>query len=170
MTCEICGKKPATVHYTAYENSQPKEMHVCHDCAVEKGILVDASEKDKFSIQDPLINMFGGAEAPASGVGKTQCPSCGLLFSGFRETGRLGCAGCYEAFQVQLRPLLRRIHGNLDHTGKRPEGNSEAASRRDILHQLTKELDLAIAGENYEKAAELRDRIRALREEQEAGK
>ena len=43
MTCEICGKKPATVHYTAYENSQPKEMHVCHDCAVEKGILVDAS-------------------------------------------------------------------------------------------------------------------------------
>ena len=29
---------------------------------------------------------------------------------------------------------------------------------------------LAIAGENYEKAAELRDRIRALREEQEAGK
>ena len=170
MTCEICGKQPATVHYTAYENNLPKEMHVCHECAVEKGILVDPSDKDKFSIQDPLVHMFGGGEAPAAGVGKTHCPSCGLLFSGFRETGRLGCAQCYEAFQVQLRPLLRRIHGNLEHPGKRPEGNSEASSRRDIMHQLTKELDLAIAGENYEKAAELRDRIRELREQQEAGK
>lgn len=167
MTCEVCGKKPATVHYTAYENNQPREINVCHACAVERGILVEADTKEQFSIQVPLANMLGGGDTPAAAIGKTQCPGCGMLFSGFKETGRLGCAACYDAFQVQLQPLLRRIHGGVTHTGKHPQAGSDAGHRRDLIHRLQEELDLAVAGENYEKAAEIRDRMRELQSAEE---
>lgn len=173
MKCENCGKNPASVHYTAYENNQPKEMHVCHDCAVDKGIVVvpseTESEKEKFSIQDPIISMFGDLAGQENKVGKIQCANCGILYSTFRETGRLGCALCYESFQVQLQPLLRRIHGNLVHAGKSPEGEGEHVERRSQLKKMQEELDSAIHRENFERAAEIRDQIRELRQEEEAG-
>lgn len=167
MICEICGKNPATVHYTAYENSQTKEMHVCQGCAVDKGIVVVTGDKEKFSIADPVVALFGGAGAAELKGARVQCPSCGLLFSGFRQTGRLGCADCYEAFTGQIRPLLRRIHGNQNHVGKSPRREAGALSRRSQLQQMQAELELAIGRENFERAAELRDRIRILRSDAE---
>ena len=168
MTCENCGKNPATVHYTAYQNSQPKEMHVCQECAVEKGIIVVSPDKEKFSIQDPVISMFGDLAGQEARIGKIQCPSCLLLYSGFRETGRLGCARCYESFEVQLRPLLRRIHGSLSHAGKVPLADGDHVARRTRLQKLQEDLDQAIGRENFERAAEIRDQIRGLREQEEA--
>lgn len=167
MKCESCGKNPATVHYTAYENNQPREMHVCQQCAVEKGIVIVLSDKEKFSIQDPIISMFSDLAGQEARVGRIQCPSCGQLYSGFRETGRLGCARCYETFSVQLKPLLRRIHGNVNHTGKAPSGDTGQVERRTLLQRLQEELEMAVSRENFEKAAELRDRIRQLHGQEE---
>ena len=168
MKCENCGKNPASVHYTAYENNQPKEMHVCHECAVEKGIVVVQSEndkeKEKFSIQDPIISMFGDLAGQETKVGRIQCPTCGILYSTFRETGRLGCAQCYESFQVQLQPLLRRIHGNLVHAGKAPSAEGQEVELKNRLRKMQEELESAIHRENFERAAEIRDRIRELRQ------
>lgn len=168
ITCEVCGQNPATVHYTAYENNQTREMHVCQGCAVEKGIVVVAADKEKFSIADPVMALFGEAATPELRGAHVQCPGCGLLFSGFRQTGRLGCAGCYEAFAGQIRPLLRRIHGNQNHVGKAPRREAGALSRRSQLQQMQAELEMAIDRENFERAAELRDRIRILRAESDA--
>jgi protein arginine kinase activator len=170
MKCENCGKNQASVHYTAYENNQPKEMHVCQDCAAEKGIVIVSSEA-KFSIQDPIIAMVGELGSQDAEIGRIQCPSCGLMFSGFRETGRLGCARCYESFEVQLKPLLRRIHGSTGHLGKSPAKTSGQATVRSQLRKLQQKLETAIMCENFEKAAELRDQIRqvkSLKEETES--
>jgi len=164
MNCENCGKNPASVHYTAYQNNEPKEMHICHECAVDKGIIVDPKDTEKFSIQDPIISLFGDTSGAEARIGRIQCPTCGLLFSGFRETGRLGCAGCYEAFKVQLRPLIRRIHGNLSHTGKSPAKEGDFVDLRSRLERLQQDLDQAVARENFERAAELRDEMKNLRE------
>src|SRR5512140_245030 len=172
MKCESCGKNPASVHYTAYENNEPKEMHVCHECAIEKGIVVVPSETDKdggkFSIQDPIISLFGDLAGQESKMGRVQCPACGILYSTFRETGRLGCAQCYQSFQVQLAPLLRRIHGNLAHAGKSPVGEGEQVERRNRLRKMQEELESAIHRENFERAAEIRDSMKQLREEEQA--
>jgi protein arginine kinase activator len=168
MTCENCGKREAKVHYTAWENNQPKELHVCQECAVEKGIVVTASDPNKFSIQEPVIALIGDTAIGAR-VGKIQCTSCGLLYSTFRETGRLGCATCYESFVEPLQPLLRRIHGNLSHVGRSPVSQHGADQRRDQLRTLQTEMESAIHRENFERAAELRDRIHRLRDETKTG-
>jgi protein arginine kinase activator len=163
MNCEICGKNPATVHYTAWENNVPKEMHVCQPCAVDKGIVVVPTEK--FSIQEPVISLLGDTAAAEAGLGKVQCDRCGLLYSAFRDTGRLGCPGCYDSFEAQLKPLLRRIHGNLQHTGKGPLREEARTGHRNRIQKMQTELEKAIGRENFERAAELRDELRRLRDE-----
>jgi protein arginine kinase activator len=94
-----------------------------------------------------------------------QCPRCGLLYSSFKETGRLGCSECYAAFQFQLRPLLRRIHGDTRHRGKSPthDGGEQTGTRQ--IQRLHDELQRAVEREEFEKAAGIRDEIRKLETE-----
>ena len=129
MLCQICGKNPATVHFTEIHDNKMSEIHVCERCAEEKGLQTSA-KKHKFEIADLLAGMVDGmTTTEEERVGHVQCPRCGLLYSGFKETGRLGCAECYAAFQFQLRPLLRRIHGDTRHRGKVPTRDGEGVSR-----------------------------------------
>ena len=82
----------------------------------------------------------------------------------FRDTGRLGCAECYQAFGDHLRDLLRRFHGSSQHVGERylvPGVNGEASARSQLL-DLRDQLRRAVENENFELAAELRDQIRVL--------
>jgi len=76
----------------------------------------------------------------------------------------LGCAQCYESFQTHLRDLLRRLHGSSQHVGERyaPPGADDAADPRIQLLDLREQLRRAVDSENFELAAELRDRIRVL--------
>ena len=112
MQCQICGKRPAVVHFTEIVNNKKSEYHVCEKCAEEKGYHVPLV-KTKFSVGDLLAGMVeqpGSAEEAR--VGRVQCPKCGLVYSNFKETGRLGCSECYPTFRSQLRPLLRRVRSD----------------------------------------------------------
>lgn len=62
----------------------------------------------------------------------------------------------------RLDPLFRRIHGNTQHIGKVPERTGGQLKRRKELEQLKQALQRHIASEEFEKAAEIRDRIKAL--------
>ena len=93
------------------------------------------------------------------------CPRCGLSYTEFKAKGRLGCPGCYDAFAPVLEPLLEKVHGKSEHRGRAPKRlESVLASRRRVA-ELEAELQAAVQKEDYEGAARLRDRIRALRQE-----
>ncbi|HZF53099.1 MAG TPA: UvrB/UvrC motif-containing protein, partial [Polyangiaceae bacterium] len=89
------------------------------------------------------------------------CHFCGATARDFRQSGRVGCARCYGAFERSLRELLRRLHGNSRHTGRRYDPPApellEKASQVGILRER---LRRAIEAEQFELAAELRDRLR----------
>ncbi len=162
MLCQVCGKNPATVHFTEIHDNRMTEIHVCERCAEEKGLQA-ASPPQKFDIADLLAGMVDTmTSSDEERVGRVQCPRCGLLYSAFRETGRLGCAECYAAFQVQLRPLLRRIHGDTRHRGKVPARDGEGAVRSRQIQRLHDELQRAVEREEFEQAARIRDEIRRL--------
>src|SRR5216683_6734214 len=99
--------------------------------------------------------------SPADGL---RCAACGGTLRDFREAGRLGCAQCYEAFATHLRDLLRRLHGSSQHVGERYAlpGAAGATDPRLQLLDLKEQLRRAVDNENFELAAELRDRIRVL--------
>lgn len=174
MTCDQCHEREAVIHLTQIVNDEVSTLHLCERCAAEKGVESPGSVQ-----QTPvggLIAAMGkglpAALVPQTGDG-TSCPRCGATLQDFRETGRLGCADCYQTFEPQLRELLRRLHGSTVHVGERYAERRPAAgppapeaagppepSRRQA--ELREQLRTAIEAENFELAAELRDRLRTL--------
>lgn len=168
-TCERCGVRPATVHKVRIENGVRTEKHLCESCARETGEWPELNVGPSWwgsTLGDFIKSFFDlpGPEAPAAelpGRTRQRCPNCGLSWSDFKRLGQLGCSRCYETFERELVPVLKRLHGATDHTGKHPHQRGEAARRR-TLERLREELRQAIEAEQYERAAQLRDQIRAL--------
>jgi protein arginine kinase activator len=175
MLCEECQKRDATVHYTKVVNDQKTEYHLCEQCAREKGELDFPMGFDPgFSIHSLLAGLLDMSN-PSLSVEKkaasaSQCPNCGLDYAQFSKTGRLGCADCYSAFQRQLEPLLRRIQGTSTHSGKVPGRQGDGLKLEREIKRLERELENAVGLEEFEKAAELRDQLRELRQQLTEGK
>lgn len=169
MICESCHQNLATVHLTEIVAKQKKELHLCEDCAREKGDVF----KGHFSVHDFLGGLADAAKKktaekkepakPKAPVIETgPCPACGLSFPEFKASGRLGCFNDYEHFKKELLPLLEKIHGATQHTGRVPSSVGQKIETQKVLTALRKDLNLAIQREEYERAAELRDKIKSL--------
>ena len=163
MLCDHCKERDAVINLTQVEHDSKVTLHLCEQCAAEKGVETGAA-----ALKSPLggfimaMGKSAGSLLPAT-VDGTPCPNCGGTLKDFRETGKLGCAECYAAFEVHLRDLLRRLHGSSQHVGERYQqpGGEDADPARQLL-ELRHQLRQAVDAENFELAAELRDRIRVL--------
>ena len=159
MLCEICKKEEATVHLTKVADQQVKKLHLCEGCKEEMGVDTESpsSITDLFpggNPDEPELTME--ESVPASLV----CPSCEMTKLHFKKSGRLGCVTCYETFEDELFPLIKAMHHSDRHTGKRPSRLSAKAVAQEELMRLQESLSLAIADEQFEEAARLRDEIR----------
>ncbi len=159
MMCQICGKRPATTHVTRTVNGVTTELHVCAQCAAQQGLdLFGGFGMDAGSL-------FGGLfSAPAvHGLGETtRCKTCGSSFRDIAQSGKVGCPDCYVTFYEQLLPSIQRVHGRATHAGKvGSNAGSESKTARE-LESLKEQLNQAIAAQEYEQCAKLRDRIRQL--------
>jgi protein arginine kinase activator len=114
-----------------------------------------------FALADLLLGL-GAAQEIERGGNVTKCPVCGFTQADFKKTGRLGCASCYDTFAEGLSGLIKGMHKGNEHVGKVPTRLQQTIAREQQLKDLQKELRKAVAAENYESAAELRDRIRTL--------
>jgi protein arginine kinase activator len=190
MKCDQCEQE-ATVHETRKVNGKMVERHLCQKCARDKGI--DAQPQisvpellQKYLQHAAEVAKTGAAAgtlaAPAQAGKATSCPACGTGYLEFRQSGLLGCPDCYRAFEQQLAPLLERAHeGGSHHIGKLPKraltGARQAAAPRDLesllggaqeragrIKTLRKQLEEAIAAEQYERAAKIRDELRRMQE------
>ncbi len=153
ISCESCGKERATMHMTDFVAGRAREHHLCERCyAEQEGTVVP------HAVFDQLLQSM----APSlMGLGSRQCPACGISYLEFRHGFRLGCSNDYEVFAEPLDKVLEQVHGATRHCGKIPPGIS-ADSVGDRIHMLRRRQDKAVAGENYELAAELRDHIAKL--------
>ena len=163
MQCDQCGERPAAIHLTQIVNNAVTQAHLCETCAAEKGIQTSASVA-KFHLSEFLASLGKGTgKAEAGGATAEPCSFCGATLADFRETGRLGCSHCYVSFEGHVRDLLRRLHGSTQHVGEvylTPGGRADEPGRR--LTDLREQLRRAVDAENFELAAELRDRIKVL--------
>jgi protein arginine kinase activator len=164
MLCDGCNEREASVHLQQVKDNAVTSLHLCHQCAAEKGIETGAGAV-KFPLSDFLASMGKGPLGQGTAEETTEeCKFCGATLKDFRETGRLGCPRCYDTFETQLRDLLRRLHGSSHHVGEAyliadsgdlDEHDQQVADLRTRLKQ-------AVETENFELAAELRDRLKAL--------
>lgn len=179
MLCDKCKKNEATIYYTEIVGGEKTEMHYCEECASECTnfqFKYSGSNKE-LSLGDLLSSILGNYynNQPVKEESKaavTKCNQCGMTYDEFLQGGKFGCAGCYASFGKQLEKSIRQIHGASSHVGKRPKGfvskTDKILSDLSEVERLSIQLQDAVEKEEFEKAAKLRDKIRALKEKEES--
>lgn len=145
--CEKCGMRPASVFYEENRNGKVTKIQLCSHCAGEMGLL----EQGK----DSLFSFPLFFDQNPSQSGKV-CPNCGMSLSAIQKGGKFGCSACYDTFSSVL-DLTPFIGSGFQGQGDQKEEKKE----EDPISKLKKELIEAVKREEYEKAAALRDKIRA---------
>lgn len=191
MLCEKCKQREATVHRQAIVNGVSHSEHLCSECAAKegKGWMNDFDPffNNDFFSDHGLSNWFQpffqsmGATAPTKQLNQVgACPHCGMTWEDFQKNGLLGCSECYNHFADVLPPLLRRLHGQSEHIGKKPYNSAPAVkpqtpppapqaekAPQTELEKLQQQMREAIDSENFEEAARWRDEIKALKAKEE---
>lgn len=166
MQCDLCKQNQATVFFTQVLKGELQKVNLCEDCSKEKGV----TDPTGFALAEMLWGL-GTTETTSTTPKEKFCAACGLTQSVFRKSGRLGCSECYVTFADNVNHLLKAMHKGVQHTGKSPSGwlqpvVSESAvpapaptPKVNRLEQLNDALKLAVASEQYEEAARIRDEI-----------
>jgi protein arginine kinase activator len=132
-------------------------LHLCEKCAEQEEGGSHKTELNVEQMIQEIVLAAVGHELPRD-LAKLTCPYCGTKYGEFHTLGQLGCPADYEAFHTGLLPLLQRIHGSTEHSGKCPRRVSRPQAE---LIRLRRELRSAVELEDFEEAARLRDLIRA---------
>lgn len=165
MKCQKC-EKTATFHITELTGGKPQELHLCEECAREYLTQPETTDGTPASLAGALAQQLavGQTAADLARLDQQACPVCGITFFEFRNKGRLGCPHDYICFEKELDPLLLNIHGETRHVGKRPTRTPGDTDSHTQLIRLRREMKDAITAEDYERASELRDEIRQVKE------
>lgn len=156
MLCCVCKEKPATVHLTEIKGDKVQKVDLCEACAKSKGV-----NDSSFALADLLLGLGASQEIDQSAGGaELKCSHCGFTQADFKKSGRLGCPECYKTFVEGLEGLLKAMHKGTRHIGKVPAALRRTRDTADRLKTLQKQLAKAIAAEDFEQAATIRDEMK----------
>lgn len=159
MKCEKCGKNEATFYYKETVNGKTTEKRMCMDCAHEEGLdraFCDRTEElfnefdrpfESFFRDDFFGDFFGGRSLFGSMARTMLAP---MLTLPRIEIGMLRPEEKTES--AEEKPAEAETQS---------EENAELSRRRE-MNALRHQLREAVHAENYEKAIELRDKLREL--------
>jgi protein arginine kinase activator len=168
MLCDMCKENSATVHFVKIVNGVKQELNICEDCANKSqqgfGMGSDFKMDTPFTFQNILSGLVDYINKSSQNVRtmEASCPKCGMSYTEFKQSGLMGCSHCYESFGPAILPVIKRVQGNIEHIGKIPLKAGKEIMGKKKLSQYKEQLQKSIIAEEYEKAAEIRDKIRAL--------
>lgn len=153
MTCSICQQNEATMHFKQVSDGAAREMHLCAKCALQADLSIE-----------PIISLTESLLAPEfqkENFPRTekQCAKCEMKESDFQRLSRLGCPACYTSFAKTITPMISNMHKASRHTGRVPA--AETVNRKII--GLERSMKKAVAIQDFEEAATLRDKISELK-------
>lgn len=167
MLCQDCRQRVSTVIYTEVREGTKKVLHLCQACVEKRGIPTPVL-RDPLQVETLFKDMLqqlgeeGGSLDGGHPLDAETCAVCGWSFGKFRETGLLGCPHCYTAFEETLKPLLQGVHGSDEHQGKAYRVGEERLAGEEDENFLREALDEAVRREEFEQAAQIRDRLQQI--------
>jgi protein arginine kinase activator len=187
MLCQICKANPATIHIQEIVNGETNTLHICPECAKKRNLAEGNAANVHFhemlerltqaianSADLKLAGLFEQKQPEEEETADIQCGVCGTSWHAYQKTGKVGCAACYEEFGPRIMEVIRLNHHGSVHCGKTPPETveqwqdpavSERIGLRRELERIRKGLDESIRREEFEQAAELRDKIAAIEAE-----
>ena len=181
--CDICHERPATIGMKMIVNGVMTTQHICSFCAERlsslagggalpagPGMFIQAIHSEHLDkLASGIMDLFKQIENNQNDPNKeneeekeTQenvCSSCGRTLEEFRQTDKLGCKDCYDAFREAVEERVKKLHPGKIHKGRIIK-NADAYDRRARI--LREQMRLAAQEENYAEAARLRDMARDL--------
>lgn len=154
--CKNC-KKEKTIYFTQIIDGKIKKFDLCAECPYALAV----NDPVGFGLAEQLTAAGVHMSEQDAGTGVV-CPACGFSMADLRKTGRLGCPECYVTFRIAIENILKPMHRGLQHMGRSPQHMAEEIELTTQMKSLSSDLDQAVAEENYEEAARLRDRLRAV--------
>lgn len=167
MLCEMCKQKNASVHFVRVVNGVKQTLNICEGCAKQSqgfAFTEDVKLESPFTFQSMLSGLVDYINQSSHSIRNTEtvCPNCGMTYGEFKQRGLMGCGACYKQFSPTIMPVIKRVQGNIEHIGKIPVKSGKEIMEKKRLMSLKEELQKAILEEEYEKAAQLRDKIREI--------
>ena len=153
MICQHCKQHPATTYLSETVNGQKTELYLCDECAAKH-------QSSFLDVGEFMQGFLGQGYVPRR---EKVCPVCKMTEREFYKHSKFGCAACARTFEEQTKKVLHQVQGSGRHTGKVPARGQENVRRQRELEQMEAQLQKAIAAEEYEEAARLRDTIRSMK-------
>lgn len=161
MKCDKCENE-AMLHYQSEINGEKSEYHLCADCARAEGFgeMLDFKPRSMFdsffgrsmSLMDSFFGSPFGMLSDGFFGSRMFTPTLALP----RVMIRVGNEGCKGECDCNTTETAKEKSDNI------PEDAGEGVRAKRELVQLKNQLKCAIKDEEFEKAAELRDKIREL--------
>ena len=165
MKCEHCGKNEVTFVYRSNINGQVEEKHLCSDCAEKLGYTQRITAHNQRMMQNFFGNgFFGGGLlddffAPMPSLMSRMNHLLDDPFDDFfSDMPTLGAPARQSSQQEEKKEDLVE------------KEEQSRFSRMRQMNALRMEMKKAVHQENFERAAEIRDQIKALEAERKESK
>lgn len=166
MLCERCHAHPATVHMVQVVNGHRKEEHLCSECAEKEHVF--QKEQSFFGhgfFDSPLDHFFGGSmlghllEDP---FGTRTLKDQGGQFIEVSPEKLPENESSYDRFKEAIRPSFQKGKNEIPVNEPKAKEKADAPAESEELQALRKELKSCVDREDFERACEVRDKIKAL--------
>ena len=141
------------------------ELHLCQECVFSfnvPDVPIALENMFKGFLEQMQTKMFNVNPQATNATQAVSCTNCGMTGEELRAGGKLGCRECYTSFASEVSAILKNVQSSTRHAGKFPKRTGKEILSIRHASDLRARLNEAIAEENFELAAKLRDEIRAL--------
>lgn len=166
MLCERCHAHPATVHMVQVVNGHRKEEHLCSECAEKEHVFQkEQSFFESGFFDSPLDHFFGGSmlghllEDP---FGTRTLEDQGGQFIEVSPEKLPENESSYDRFKESIRPLFQKGKNEIPVNEPKAKEKADAPAESEELQALRKELKSCVDREDFERACEVRDKIKTL--------
>jgi len=97
---------------------------------------------------------------PFEKVADVNCPVCKTTLREFKNTLKLGCPNCYEAFREEISSVIKKIAPYDTH--KQDTIKEIKSKPKNEIEDLREQLKLAVKEERYEDASKIKKQINKL--------
>ena len=166
MLCDRCHGREAVVHVTQIINGHRTELHLCEECARKERVMHHSFGNFGTRLfRSPLEGFFDGpmsaffGRSPIEIEAQPEERESTLFPEGLRRSN-----DSYEAFREKIRPAF--AHGEQAPAPKKEVTIETENTAKPVvdpeLEKLQKAMKSAIAREDYEQAAHIRDEMKKL--------
>jgi len=161
LICDVCGNDNAIMHIRQVMNGKNDiSLNLCESCAVKNGFQL--GQENSIHIPALLEKLKSFKKGLSQEDMNVVCHNCNTTLAEVKRHGTVGCSQCYEYFDEYLSTYFRNPCENRQKGGRARGPVREVISQAEYKKALEKKLEQAVSIEDYESAAVLRDKIKAL--------